>query len=91
MPILQRYTKHPSAIRAYDIDVENLSPNTIGAVSTTILPAGMTVVSTTAIGARVTALISGGAAGITYKPETTINISNGERLIVEYEIAVEDV
>ena len=91
MPILQRFTKHPSAIRAYNVDVENLSPNTIGVVTTAVTPAGMTVVSTTAVGARVTALISGGAAGITYKPETTTNISNGERLIVEYEIAVEDV
>lgn len=88
---LTRYTKHPSEIRAYPIDVTNLSPNTIGVVSGTASPAGLTVASVTASGARVTALISGGVSSSTpYQVEITINISNGERLIQEFEIMVTD-
>lgn len=85
---LTRYTKHPSEIRAYPIDVTNLSPNTIGVVSGTASPAGLTVASVTASGARVTALVSGGVAGTLYQVEVTINISNGELLIQEFEIMV---
>lgn len=91
MPIIQRYVKHPSEIRAFNIDVNNLSPNTIGVVSTAIVVgAGMNVVSTTASGNRVTALLGAGNAGVEYQAETTINLSNGEVLVAQYLISVEN-
>ena len=87
---LPTYEKHPSAIRAYPIYVDNLGINTIGVVSGAITPAGMTVTSVTAAGNIVTALLSSGVAGSTYQAEITINISNGERLIVEFLIRIVD-
>lgn len=87
---LPSYTKHPSAIEAYPIEVINLGTNTIGVVSGSATPAGLTVSSVTASGNIVTALISGGVNGVTYQVEVTINISNGVRKIKEFNIIVTD-
>lgn len=85
---LPRYTKHPSDIIAVPINVINLGSNTIGVVSST--GGGLTVSSTTASGSVVTVLLSGGTANTLYQVETTVNISNGERRIKEFEVMVTD-
>lgn len=78
--------KHPSEIRAFPIDVNNLGSNTIGAVSGSA--SGLTFTSVTASGNRVTALVSGGTNGQLYRAEVVINLSNGERHIAEFDILV---
>lgn len=90
MAYLGERPKHPSDITAFPIDVNGLGSNTLGAVSGTATPAGLTFSSVTASGSRVTALVSGGTAGVTYAAEVTINISNGERRIAEFNIICQD-
>lgn len=87
---LPRYTKHPSEILAIPINVINLGANTIGVVSGASTPAGLTISSVTASGAVVTALIGSGVSGTLYQVEITVNISNGERRIKEFELMVTD-
>lgn len=85
---IPRYTKHPSDIVAYPIDVVGLGSSTIGVVTGAVTVGDVTVSSVTASGARVTALIAGGTAGTLCQVEVTINLSNGERRIKEFEIMV---
>ncbi len=89
--MMKRYIKHPSAIRAYPIDVQGLGSNTIGVISGAVTVGDVVVNSVTLSGSsRVIALISGGTAGVLSQVEVTINISNGEKLIHEFEISVEN-
>lgn len=91
MAIYRFPDKHPSAIRAYPIAVAGLGSNTIGVVSSAVtVGAGMVVDSTTASGNTVTVVLSAGTAAIDYQIETTINLSNGERLIFEFNVKVVD-
>lgn len=86
---LTRYTKHPGAKRGYPINVVNLGANTVTSASGASTPAGLTLVVTNT-STSVLATISGGTAGILYQPEITINLSNGEILVHEFEIMVVD-
>lgn len=88
---LPRREKHPSAIRAVPFRVLRLPTGvTIGTVSATSSPGGLTIGSVTATGNEVTVMCSGGTAPTVYQIECTINLSNGERLIGECELAVVD-
>lgn len=87
---LPRYVKHPSDIISVPINVINLGSNTIGVVSGASTPSGLTISSVTADGSTVTALIGSGVSGTLYQVEITVNISNGERRIKEFELMVTD-
>lgn len=85
---IPRYTKHPSDIVAYPIDVVGLGSNTISSVNSAVTVGDVTVSTTTFLGSRVTVLIAAGTANTLCQVETTINLSNGERRIKEFEIMV---
>lgn len=95
MASLDRYSKHPSAKRAYPVQVDGLGSNTIG-VATGAVTVGNTgtgdlvIDSVSVVGSIVYALIHGGVNAVLYQVEITIPISNGEIAIKEFEISVVD-
>lgn len=88
---LRTYEQHPIEKVSYPVEVQDLGSNTIGVVSGTSDPVGLTFHSVTASGNRVTALIGGGVADTTYKIEISINLSNGELRVGQWFIKFVDV
>jgi hypothetical protein len=93
MSILGRFIKQPAEKESYSIEYADdlVGSDAIASTVTTVLPIGLTIVSTLIVGTRVKVLVEGGAAvGTKHKVTVTATTDDGRVLQDEFIISIKD-
>lgn len=93
MSILGRFVKQPAEKDSYSIEYQDdlAGTDAIASAVTTVLPVGLTIVSTLVVGTRVKILLEGGAAvGTKHKVRVTATTDSGRVMQDAFIISIKD-